>query len=101
MRKGTTPTLRLVLDIDTAYLAKCWVTLRQAGQKITKTGADVVRGEDGKSLSLTLTQEETLGFAAGGSVEVQLRAIATTGEAVASEIATVPVDGILMDGVIA
>jgi hypothetical protein len=100
MRKGTTPTILLTLDVDTTTLRTIWVTMRQGTIELDRTGDAVTRLSDNATLSVTLTQEETLAFTSGGSVEVQLRALTADGTAVASDIATIPVDRILMGGVI-
>ena len=55
---------------------------------------------DAKTLTVTLTQEETLKFEEGGNVEIQLRAVTTTGAVLASNIVALPVERILLGGVI-
>ena len=54
----------------------------------------------GTTLTVTLTQEETLKFEEGGNVEIQLRAVTTTGAVLASNIVALPVERILLGGVI-
>lgn len=103
MTKGTTPTLVFELDIDPAELQSLYLTLRQGEVEITRREDSITADSDAKTLTVTLTQEETLKFRAGCSparAEVQLRAITTTGAALASNIVALPVERILLGGVI-
>ena len=70
-------------------------------EKITKTGDALIVGVDetGSTISFSLTQEETLGLAVG-SASVQVRFIDIDGVAQATEIATLNVDKVLLNGVI-
>ena len=51
-------------------------------------------------LSVTLTQEQTLVFDERGTASMQVRAIDQAGLAIASNIMTVDIGKILLDGVI-
>lgn len=96
MRRGTTPTLRLALeDIDTEEIRSLYVTLKQGNLILTKTKDDCVFSQG--MIQITLTQAETLSFSAA-YCEVQVRGIKTDGTAFASEIKSIPVDAILLDG---
>ena len=100
MRKGTTPTLVFTLDLETALLKSIYLTLQQGTLQVTKTGEEMRLLEDGCSVAVTLTQEETLQFVAGQFVSVQVRAVTQNGEAVATNILDVPMEAVLLDGVI-
>ena len=100
MRRGTTPTLvfSVTPPLDLGALAEAWLTIRQAGVEITHGLAELTATEAG--FATTLTQAETLQLAGSASCRIQLRALTGTGQALASNILTVPVGGILKDGVI-
>ena len=100
MRRGTTPTLVFTVEpvLDLSTLAEAWLTIRQAEVEITHSLPDLTPTEDG--FAVTLTQAETLGLSASASCRVQLRALTGTGQAMASNILSLPVGGILKCGVI-
>lgn len=100
MRRGTTPTLVFTVEpvLDLSTLAEAWLTIRQAEVEITHSLPDLVPTEGG--FSVTLTQAETLGLSASASCRVQLRALTGAGQAMASNILSLPVGGILKCGVI-
>jgi len=103
MRRGTTPTITATVDADltgmTLYLA-----FKQAGSApLVKTDADLtVTVEDGATtIETSLTQAETLALCEGVDVKVQLRAVTVGGAvALATDIASIPVERILQDGVL-
>ena len=96
MRRGTTPTLRLALeDIDPEEIRSLYVTLKQGDRVLTKTKGHCVFSQG--IILVSLTQAETLEFEAA-YCEVQVRGIRTDGTAFASNIKSIPVDAILMDG---
>ena len=98
MRRGTTPTCTLTVDMDLTGWT-CYVTLKGAGKKLDLEGGRLaVTAGESSTVSFTLTQKETLAFKAG-KCEVQLRAV-NGGAAVASDIATMTVEPILRDGVL-
>ena len=99
MIRGTTPTIVITatglskISVEAAYL-----TIKQPGVEIEKTTPEI--SIDGDVLTVTLSQEETLSFAAGADVELQLRVLSKGGTAYASQIISTPVGRILKDGVI-
>ena len=101
MTQGTTPTLVFELDIEPGTLVSLYLTVRQGyGREVTRREDSITADNDAKTLTVTLTQEETLKFEEGGNVEIQLRAVTTTGAALASNIVALPVERILLGGVI-
>ena len=99
MRRGTTPTFNIECDVDlTGYTI--FVTLEQGNKEFTLT-PECEATEDGCVLSVTLTQEQTLVFDDRGAASMQVRAIDQAGLAIASNIMTVDIGKILLDGVIA
>lgn len=99
MYRGTTPTLKFTLPFDTSELAAAWVTLAQSGKVvIDKPMTDCVL--DGYTLSVTLTQQETIKLTAENRTDIQLCVRTTDGAALASAIFREETDRILKDGVV-
>ena len=99
MYRGTTPTHTFKTDIDLSDAAVIWLTYKANGRIIIdKEKNDLLVTEE--DISLKLTQEETLALVKGQNVSCQIRARFEDGTAVASNIMTVVVNGILKDGVI-
>lgn len=105
MRRGTTPTNTFTLDLDLSA-ATVFITYGQSGKPIIeKTGEDLTFGTTGSgqeqvyTITVELTQEDTLKFRPGG-VDIQIRYIMADGTADASNIIKTTFDGIIKDGVI-
>lgn len=97
MYRGSTPTHNIETDIDLTGASAVYVTYHQGGTIITKTGESLVITKN--SISVTLSQEDTLSFKAG-KVQMQVRYVMPDGTADASEIVSFDVGSILLDGVI-
>lgn len=99
MYRGTTPTIVLELDteVSLANLAELWVTFRTSTVEVTKTLEDVTI--EGKTITVTLTQEETLKIY-NGTCHVQVRFRTSDDLAYATTIADIDVGRILKEGVI-
>jgi hypothetical protein len=103
MIRGTTPTLEFELPFSVSDLSEMYISLAQkiAGVCSVIVDIDMARCTcAGNVVSVKLTQEETLKLSAGRDTEIQIRAKTVTGDAIASDIITVPTDRILKDGVI-
>ena len=99
MRRGTTPTHTFNLPEDFTTLEELKIVYAQSGKEIlTKYKQDCA--PRGTSVSVTLTQEETLKFSACSPCQIQLRALTATGQALASEIMEIKVLPILDNGVL-
>lgn len=99
MIRGTTPTLEFLIPFDTGQLAEAFVTLSQNGAVVLdKALSDCQCG--GQTLSVRLTQEDTLKLQDETITEIQIRARTLEGEAIASNIMRERTDRILKDGVI-
>ena len=96
MRRGTTPTLTISTDIDLTEASNFYLTFKQGDRIIfEKTLTDVTITED--TVSVWLTQAETLALKDGRMVSFQIRA--TLGDQkVASNIMTAKVEEILKGG---
>ena len=102
MRRGTTPTITLKVkdaSVDLTELQEIYVTFSQSGRKITKKTGDAGFETESGCVHVTLTQAETLYFRPG-TVDVQLRALTPTGNAVASNAVRAPVSDVLLKEVI-
>lgn len=100
MRRGTTPTITVKIDFDLTQCQVVWFTLRQRKNvEITKELEQLNMNADG--FTVMLSQDETLQFdERGPDVEAQVRALTNTGQAIASDVAYIPIQQILKDGVI-
>lgn len=97
MRRGSTPTNTFMVDIDLTG-ATIFVDYEQQGNIILeKTGDDLTVTTE--SITLDLTQEETLKFRPG-DVLIQIRYVFPDGSADASNIIRTTFDRIIKDGVI-
>ena len=101
MRRGTTPTLTIaVTGLVVTDLKTIKVTFKQNNIEITKNTNEVTVEEEYNTISVPLTQEDTLKFGSG-SVSVQVRGLLKDDKtAIASKIKTFPMEKILLDGVI-
>lgn len=99
MYRGTTPTHTFKTDINLSDAAVIWLTYKSGGKIIIDKEKDDLTVTD-EDISFKLSQEETLALEKGQNVSCQIRARFEDGTAVASNIMTVSVNGILKDGVI-
>ena len=104
MIRGTTPTHIFKTNADLSEgVSELYITYEQGTTVVEKTLSDcTIDTEDGvSSITVTLTQNETLSFADSGYVaDVQIRVKFNDGTALASNILRVPISKILKDGVI-
>lgn len=101
MRRGTTPTLVLaVTGLNVAELDTIFITFKQKSLELTKSTDDIIIDEEANTIKVPLSQEETLKFEVG-SATVQIRGLFKDGTtAIASNIRTIKVGDVLLDGVI-
>ena len=99
MRRGTTPTIVFHLPFGVEEINNCEVYFSQNDELIIeKKFEDCVL--DGSTLSVTLTQAETLAFSSddNGRVEMQLRFVFVDGSVDATTITKEKAKKILKDG---
>lgn len=99
MIRGTTPTLQFKLPFETSLLSAVYITFAQNEKAVIEKELHDCTAE-GRTLTLRLTQEDTLKLVHSANVAIQLRAKTNAGEALASNIITTSVYKILKDGVI-
>lgn len=96
MFRGTTPTHTFKTNINLTE-ARVFVTYVQDGRTILeKTGQDV--SVTNNSVSVTLTQKETLAFKPSKRVNIQIRYVFQDGTAGASNVMNVEVSDVLKEG---
>lgn len=99
MRRGTTPTLTFTTPYEADQIESGFITFKQRGAIVL----DIAMSDDSvtvgnQSISVTLTQEQTLAMTTADTCKIQIRAILTGGKAVASSIVEDTVCPILKDG---
>lgn len=98
MRQGTTPTIQITInDIDLNEMQNIYVVFEQNGYILKKESS--VLDIEGNTISVSLSQEETLNFKEG-TCNIQLRMITKGGVAIASPIKTTKVYRVLNKEVI-
>lgn len=111
MIRATTPTHRFLFDMDPdesfeeiliTYAQNNQIILEKHKKDLSFDRCDPICGKPVYIASLKLTQEETNLFTAKpkGNVNVQIRAITSDGDAVASDILQIPVKNVLNDEVL-
>lgn len=100
MIRATTPTHIFTFPFSVNdYLSKILVTYSQNNKIILeKTLEDLTI--EGNTGSYTLTQEETLLFSVGNTVQLQVRALTANSKAIASPIYNISVAKVLNDEVL-
>lgn len=99
MIRGTTPIHIFHLPIETSTLKEVRITYQQLGRDlIEKTETDVEM--EGTTISLTLTQEETLKFVNGQKVRLQVKVLTTGNVVLASPVKELSVSEILNEEVL-
>lgn len=103
MYRGTTPTNAFTTALDLSDADVIYITYKQDGAVvIEKTKDDITFGttdDDRYTLTIGLTQEETLAFSTS-TVYIQIRARFSDGRVVASNVVPATVQQILKEGVI-
>lgn len=99
MIRGTTPTHSFTLPFDSSLLHSTKILYGQQDEVlIEKRDSDLTK--NGKTIKLTLTQEETFLFKDNIPVQIQVRALTTGQEAVSTPILLVSVEKCLDDEVL-
>ena len=99
MIRGTTPTHTFLLPFDTASIRSLRITYAQRGEVVLqKSEADCTC--DGDTLRVQLTQEDTLRFAAGDRMQMQLRVLTENGDVFASRVLGAEVEDTLCEEVL-
>lgn len=97
--RGTTPIIVLKLPFAANLLAKAYITFSQCGKVVIERTLEECEIE-GDTISIQLTQEETLKLSCSYPVEKQIRAIDIAGNVIASKVSKDNVEKILKEGII-
>lgn len=97
MRRGTTPVHIFTPDADLSAATVLYVTYEQRGETVLEKSLEEVDVTE-SSVTVALTQAETLAFDEAHPVRVQIRAGFADGTRIASNILKVSVGEILKDG---
>lgn len=100
MHRGTTQDYVIDFEgFDLSSVSVLWITFSQLGtEKFTKTLDDVTIEDS--SVTISLSQQDTLSLRANSPVYIQVRIKTNAGEALVSETIKKEVGEILKDGVI-
>ena len=104
MYRGTTPTLIFNLsknsDLDFDDLTEIWITLKLKTYSKTWEMTECVLDNEEKTITITLTQEDTLKMPSTEHMKAQIRFLMNDGTALATNIVDVNINDILKEGVI-
>jgi hypothetical protein len=99
MIRGTTPTHTFTLPFDTGLIKTILITYKQNNniklQKWTNECEFL-----GDTVSVKLSQEDTLQFEGNIPVQIQIRVLTFSGDATASDVMRVRCEDVLYDGVL-
>lgn len=99
MRRGTSPTLTFTTPYTQDEVESGYITFKQRGAIVIDVPLnDPSVTINDNSISVTLTQEQTLALTTADVCKIQIRALLTGGKAVASNIVQDTVCPILKDG---
>lgn len=99
MIRGTTPTLYFDLPFESNTIEVLYITFNQSDVTVLeKTNSDVGVTLNDKTITVHLTQEDTLKLNGRTNTEIQLRIKTVDGEALASNIISTPTERVLKDG---
>lgn len=99
MYRGTTPTFKFTLPFEVGTLKAAYISIEQNRRVMLEKSIEECTLSD-KTISVKLTQEETLKLLVQDQTKIQLRVRLSDGSALASQIFVIPTEGILKDGVI-
>ena len=101
--RGTTPTIIVSIqtEIDLSELSAAWVYISQQGKvRVNKALTDIEVDTENRTLSLELTQTDTLALKAGIETFFQIRLRMEDDTALATTAAKITVKEIYKEGVI-
>lgn len=98
--RGTTPTNKFNVSMDLTEATVLYITYSQLGKTVIEKTLEDVTEITAESVSVKLTQEDTLLLKAAAQVEIQIRAGfgGENGDRVRSNIMVAEVERILKDG---
>jgi len=104
MYRGTTPNLsfHIISDVDLTKIKEVWLTIADFNVEETfkYSAEEVAIDNEAKTISVQLTQEQTLVFEDDSTVEIQMRVLDDSDLSYVTKITEVEMKRILKDGVI-
>lgn len=94
---ATTPTLKFTLPFSTGTIAAGYITIAQSGSNIIEKPLSGWTC-DGSTVTVKLTQKETMLLIPDANVEIQMRIRLNDGTAMASKIFNLTAERVLKDG---
>ena len=99
MRRGTTPTFTFTIPFNVSIISSFRLIFKQEKHNIlVKNNSECALSDN--SISVTLSQKETLSFDAEKPVMAQLRVLTKSGEALSSQIVVVDIKDTLDEEVL-
>ena len=100
-RRGTTPTLTITLDEpELLQNSTLYLSIKQQRHMLVKSGTALTVDRTAGTIQVQLSQAETLQYREG-SAQIQIRGVTAAGNAWATDIASIEVQPVLQNGVIA
>lgn len=102
IRRGTTPTIVIHIknpDMDLNTFDVCHITIANVGGFNKKVFENPEINNEEKTLSIDLSQEDTLAYESG-NIEIQVKVKLNTGKVIASEIVITTMKRILEEAVL-
>lgn len=100
MIRGTTPTHTFKIPFDASVVKSAMVIYAQDGMEVLHKETEDCELE-GKTIKTKLSQEDTFKFSHTANVQIQLRLLTMSGDALVSDIKTVSVEQCLNNEVLA
>ena len=101
--RGTTPSIEITVqtEIDLTEVAEVWIYLAQQNKpKVEKKRSDVTFNYDNKTMTVTLSQDDTLALKADVDTLFQIRMLLNDGTALATLASKVTIKNVYKQGVI-
>lgn len=98
MIRGSTPKLTYKLPFSSGQIKSARIMFKNGPVKMVKTLKECATTDD--TISVSLTQEETLKFNTEMSLKIQLQVLTTTGKSLVTPIQVISVEDLLEDGVL-
>ena len=99
MRRGTTPTHTFTIPFGVENVADALIVYVQGDEEILRKTVSHCRME-GNTLSVDLTQEETLSFSCKQKAQIQVKVLTNDGKVLVSNVITADVTKCLIDEVL-
>ena len=100
MIRGTTPSYTFTFPFAVSTLSTLYISFGQAMDEIAISKSLTDCTVDGNSVTVSLTQSDTLALSADRPVFIQIRAKDTDGIAYASDMAKINLGDVIKEGVI-